>query len=436
MGSLNIKAKTPIWTGNIDRKSDTVHLTGIMGSVRWWTETILRGMNKFVCDQTNDDENDPVRRCPIEKETDGKKSPSYCIGCLIFGATGLRRSFILRIKGGKPVFENSLLNMVPSGRSRGWYLGSGLHGDLKLEIVQLNRSFDDGLILLPIIIASKWGGIGAKTQHGYGVVEIENSVNTDFASFRDSLSKMEGLRGLDMALRSGSSTGLPDIRDFFFTKIRFEVKSEGWWKEVDGIKERGQRGNRDYYEGYVNDTRMINWVSSGSVPIAPAIKNWLRYGEGRDVWLNRNQKSIENWLFGTTNRVCQECFSDVRRDRMNRKKYWCPNCRKSIEASQTFDRVASKIAISSAYPVENNVWEFRIWGWIPRTTIAGFDREEFLNSLKRVLEGGDVPWNDLLGNVTENYNLIVWREFDSERDSVTKFSNIDDYIQSLLEDGR
>ncbi|WP_228369053.1 MULTISPECIES: type III-B CRISPR module RAMP protein Cmr1 [Pseudothermotoga] len=47
-----MQAKTPIWTGNIDSKSDTIQPTGIMGSLRWWTEDLLRGMNDFACDPT------------------------------------------------------------------------------------------------------------------------------------------------------------------------------------------------------------------------------------------------------------------------------------------------------------------------------------------------------------------------------------------------
>ncbi|WP_081706823.1 MULTISPECIES: type III-B CRISPR module RAMP protein Cmr1 [Pseudothermotoga] len=49
---IQIQAKTPIWTGNIDSKSDTIQPTGIMGSLRWWTEDLLRGMNDFACDPT------------------------------------------------------------------------------------------------------------------------------------------------------------------------------------------------------------------------------------------------------------------------------------------------------------------------------------------------------------------------------------------------
>ncbi len=166
---------------------------------------------------------------------------------------------------------------------------------------------------------------------------------------------------------------------------------------------------------------MINWVSSGSVPIAPAIKNWLRFGkkittkEGKKIQVSPFSevfnKRVSNWLFGN---------------------------------SEENNKTASKINISCAYPVNDNLWEFRIWGWIPKDGIPqGFDRGGFLNSLKQTLRGGSVkiPWNELLGNQTKNHKLKVWREFDSPRDTVKpnardtikpNESNIDDYIQSLL----
>ncbi|WP_331708175.1 RAMP superfamily CRISPR-associated protein [Thermotoga caldifontis] len=45
-----MRAKTPVWAGNSDSKSDTVQATGIMRSLRWWTEALLRGMSDFAYD--------------------------------------------------------------------------------------------------------------------------------------------------------------------------------------------------------------------------------------------------------------------------------------------------------------------------------------------------------------------------------------------------
>ena len=43
---------TPIWTGGANKNSDQVCITGLMGSLRWWYEGIIRGMGGRACDPT------------------------------------------------------------------------------------------------------------------------------------------------------------------------------------------------------------------------------------------------------------------------------------------------------------------------------------------------------------------------------------------------
>ena len=397
---INLKIKTPVWTGDIDTKSSLLQSTGIIGSLRWWTEAILRGMGKCSCDPASDE------RCP--KEINDQKH--YCASCLIFGATGMRRLFRLELNGGTKVFDGRALNIKPDGRNRGWYLGSGLMGDIKLNIVPLDESFDESLVLVPLTVAAKWGGIGAKTQHGYGVVEMENDLNIDFEKFSnliESILNNQRLSKLGLGLRIGNNDRLPDLKKMFFAKVHFEVTDNDWWKQVDGIKPDNQRN----YRGHVNDQRMINWVKTDSVPIAPAIKNWLRFDSGQNLWKTNDQnrnREIENWLFGTIRNT----------------------------------KTASKINISCAYKVNDNLWEFRIWGWIPKDELPeGFDRDRFLDNLKEVnlkgvldrSESLKVPWDKLLGDKTRNHGLKIWREFKSSRDTVKPHeSDISNYIQSLL----
>jgi CRISPR-associated protein Cmr1 len=435
---VKIKIRTPLWTGDIDQKSDSLQPSGFLGSLRWWTEVILRGMDKYACDPTGES-----TRCPKE-ESDNEKY--YCPACLIFGATGMRKTFKLDISGGKGVYEGGLIRIIPSGRKRGWFLGSGLIGDIDLRIIPLDRDFDESLVLLPLILAARWGGIGAKTQHGYGVIEIKDHPEVDYDKFKkavekitgeERLKRLEGPSGLNISLRNEDTNGLPNLKEMFFAKIQFEVTDDEWWKEVDGIAQMLQ------YKNYINDRRMIKrimeWKKSGSVPTVPAIKSWLRYDDGRKLWGTGNQnqnRRIENWLFGSTKRVCSYCYEEVRGDKSTPQRFWCPNCNKFLKKEETFERISSKINISCAYLVKDNLWEFRIWGWIPRSQLpGGFERDKFLNELKKALNGSGsttVPWTKLLGNKTRDYKLKTWREFDSSRDTEGQEGNIDNYIQSLL----
>ena len=102
----------------------------------------------------------------------------------------------------------------------------------------------------------------------------------------------------------------------------------------------------------MENEEMKEWVKSGSVPIAPAIKNWLRYGRGRNLWqcgeagkVSANEiYDTEKYLFGATNNY----------------------------------RTAAKINISSAYRLGDGQWEFRLWGWLPlKKAVTDKIRETF-----------------------------------------------------------
>lgn len=435
MSELKLTCLTPLWTGDIDSRSNVLQLTGFIGSLRWWTETILRAMDIFACDPTEDS------RCPQKRGN--SRTDEFCCSCLIFGATGLRRLFRADIEGGNRIFTGGALNIKPDGRTHGWYLGNGIVGNISFKIIPLDNAFDENLILIPLLIASKWAGIGAKTQHGYGVIKIEDLTEINFGKFQEAIKKIKDqtrLSILKIGLRNDTSSGFPNLKEMFFAKVQFEVSNNEWWKEVDGIKKDTTRK----YEGYINDQRMISWVNSASVPVAPAIKNWIRYLNGKNLWQGGNSiqnRQIENWLFGTTERVCSICYEKVGKDRNDHQKFWCYSCRKSLTPEKTFERLSSKINISCAYKVNNNKWEIRIWGWLPKDNYPeGFNRERFLNQLKQALTGNrgslSVPWSQLLGSQTLNHNLTVWREYNSSRDTIKpNESDITNFMQSLINEG-
>jgi CRISPR-associated protein Cmr1 len=81
---IELKTLTPLWTGGVDGRCDRVHETGIIGSLRWWYEAIVRGLGGWACDPTDD------RSCPDKQ---GKR----CAACELFGCTSWQRKFKLHI---------------------------------------------------------------------------------------------------------------------------------------------------------------------------------------------------------------------------------------------------------------------------------------------------------------------------------------------------
>lgn len=81
----HIKALTDIWTGDLNGKPDRTITTGLLGSVRWWCEVLVRGLGGHACDPTRDG-----NRCP---DKEGK----HCVVCELFGCTGWARKFRFEI---------------------------------------------------------------------------------------------------------------------------------------------------------------------------------------------------------------------------------------------------------------------------------------------------------------------------------------------------
>lgn len=95
---FKLKTLTPIWTGGIDKDDRKLHLTGIKGSLRWWYEALLRGLDKYACDPRSDDS------CRVESKGINHNFPVpdqvkkiICPACYLFGCTGWSSKFVLRM---------------------------------------------------------------------------------------------------------------------------------------------------------------------------------------------------------------------------------------------------------------------------------------------------------------------------------------------------
>lgn len=400
MESISFLTLTPVWTGNIDKESSILRATGILGSLRWWTEAILRGMGYYCCDPTNN------FRCPKETQIKREKAPiekkkEFCNACLIFGATGLSRSFKIETinintnensNNNKKEFFSTAINLVPGKRKRGWRFMEGINGNITLRFTSLFRYPSLNLVLFPLVIATNWGAIGAKTQLGYGVISLINSkqkkvTTKDFLEELERISeRLSTIAKGELRKEESQKIVLPNIQKFFFTKIQFDVLSNEWWQKVMGIKK------------LPSNEKVKNWAELGYVPTMPALKNWMRYSSSSD--------SAKEILFnGKSQHKFFQLFGGIKN--------------------------SSKINISWAYRVKGNKWEFRIWGWLP-ARINGLNREEFLSKLKIAIDKSQIPWVKLFGEETSNFKLIAWREYNSTRDTVKKFRDINKYLDSLI----
>jgi CRISPR-associated protein Cmr1 len=75
--TYQVEALTDLWTGDVNGRSDRLITTGLLGSIRWWFEVLVRGLGGSACDPTD-------TKC---------EGGNHCAVCELFGCTGWARKF-------------------------------------------------------------------------------------------------------------------------------------------------------------------------------------------------------------------------------------------------------------------------------------------------------------------------------------------------------
>ena len=184
---IKIQTLTPLWTGGLDGSMDRIHETGIIGSMRWWYEAIVRGLGGSACDPSKGKcifNAEKYRQSKAIDERHRLRDAGLCDVCQVFGATGWKRRFRIKIidKSEKVFLGENVL--VPSGhihdnrykkRAGGWYIGPGnlsissltkTKGDALLEFPALTQEVEKQ-VFLALMLIERWGGLGSKMQLGY-----------------------------------------------------------------------------------------------------------------------------------------------------------------------------------------------------------------------------------------------------------------------------
>lgn len=75
------RALTDLWTGDVNGKTNRLITTGLLGSIRWWFEVLVRGLGGSACD-------------PSSTECEDR---NHCVVCELFGCTGWARKFRFQV---------------------------------------------------------------------------------------------------------------------------------------------------------------------------------------------------------------------------------------------------------------------------------------------------------------------------------------------------
>lgn len=190
---IKFKTLTPIWTGDANKKCTAIKDTSIIGSMRWWYEAIIRGAGGYACDPSNGGCEFDTKG--YEKALKNAKSidealeiglKNVCPVCRLFGCTGWKRRFRLEVED---ISTNRLhfVNHLESINCDWWIYNPKSYGRnakafysseiLNLKLSSESKKVENKIISLLKVI-EEIGALGAKSQNGFGIIEIiqENKI--------------------------------------------------------------------------------------------------------------------------------------------------------------------------------------------------------------------------------------------------------------------
>ena len=226
MGEIKIRTLTPLWTGDVDRECKSIKETGIIGSLRWWYEALVRGLGGYACDPTSD------RKCELKqdkfneaiksgKSIQGALDEQICPACQLFGCTGWSRKFRVEIT------VEEVFRADPS---------QGFEGILKLHLLEIKTIREEEKWLLKKIfeIIGKYGSIGGRTTRkpqrsetigkDYGLISVENIEIETKASKNDVESWL--LHNKRKLSPKNNNEEWPNFKFFFFVQNKFLWRSQ------------------------------------------------------------------------------------------------------------------------------------------------------------------------------------------------------------------
>lgn len=273
---------TPLWTGDADQRGSHVRETGILGSLRWWYEAIVRGLGFYACDPS-------TGSCVYDEK---KNLASICLACQFFGCTGYARRFRLAVVGGGSAGQLTAVKLQKPGTSnhRGWRIPRNVSGPLTLTLYPLRPDalddFERAAIRHTLHLVERYGALGAKTSHGQGVVQI-----TDWSTLPAAMETYAWIGAVrdQPAKMETNPQPAPTLSEFIGATITLNAAATSradWWKAIPltGL------------EGFSLGSNP-NWV-----PSAPAVRaqlrGWLRNNDNFPSF-NGNLRNERHRLMGT-----------------------------------------------------------------------------------------------------------------------------------------
>lgn len=277
---FRIKTLTPVWTGGIETgKMDRIHETGIIGSLRWWYEAILRGLGADVCNPTADS---PQDRCQFDSETyqkflrDGHNIKEalqtglqdVCPICRLFGCTGWKRRFELIVD----VSPNQLTplwlaTLNQSEQFNHWWLSQifktcnnkVIFGDITLK-ARFRYGYESYQEVLKALLSfmAEYSALGSKVQYGFGQFIYPEAYqnNQNIQILRNHITTPTNTKNLQSNFYS--------LRDFWC--LKGEIPCDD--KQIKKFQKANAIGDKQNFEKYRNVCLPVSFDIRYKLPVS------------------------------------------------------------------------------------------------------------------------------------------------------------------------
>lgn len=325
---VKINTLTPLWTGGVDAgKCDRIHETGILGSLRWWMEVLVRGLGGNACDPTE-------QQCLYDPK---KPNNGLCDVCQIFGATGWKRRFRLELIQDNTQPNKTVTSTIQAQRSNSksekpptWYFPKDLKdkprsGTFTIQIQSLHPDFKPEIIGGLIQFIADWSAIGARPQMGFGAIEVEDN-RIDTQTLYDWLITTAGNKIYQ---------DLPSLQNIFLARIQPKDPQDTFNLKYD-------------LRNCFRSEELIR-TEENKIQVKSKSKGLILKKDRKDGNISKDDgnKDLRHFIMGTVDG----------------------------------DRMAAKVKISRSY--ENDKL-MRVWGWIPEEAgvyTNGWNREKVVNAI-------------------------------------------------------
>jgi len=148
--TYTLKALTDIWTGDASGKGERLISTGLLGSIRWWFEVVVRGLSGSACDPSHHKDNKPGP-CP-EPGRKPHDAGHHCVVCELFGCTGWARKFRFDVLG-------------KDGTTQQGHIKAGQTFQLRFTPLRSIAPEEWALLDMTLRLIAGYGAMGGKTVY-------------------------------------------------------------------------------------------------------------------------------------------------------------------------------------------------------------------------------------------------------------------------------